>query len=42
MPIVGAILPFFEAGETEETNCPRLLQAAASAVSDAAEPKTAE
>jgi AsmA family protein len=42
MPIVGAILPFFESGETEETDCPRLLQAAASAVPDAAEPKTPE
>jgi uncharacterized protein involved in outer membrane biogenesis len=42
MPIVGAIIPFLEPGETENTNCARLLQTAASAAPAAAEPKTAE
>jgi hypothetical protein len=28
LPIVGAILPFFEEGETKDTNCARLIEAA--------------
>ena len=32
LPVVGAIIPFFEKGETEDTNCARLIQAASEAV----------
>jgi uncharacterized protein involved in outer membrane biogenesis len=31
MPIVGAIIPFFEPGETEDTNCASLIKAASGA-----------
>jgi uncharacterized protein involved in outer membrane biogenesis len=31
MPVIGAIIPFFEEGETEDTSCARLIQAASAA-----------
>jgi AsmA family protein len=31
MPIVGAIIPFFEEGETKDTSCARLIEAASAA-----------
>jgi AsmA family protein len=39
MPVIGAILPFFEAGETEDSNCARLI-ADAEAAMPAASPST--
>jgi AsmA family protein len=39
MPVIGAILPFFEEGETEDSNCARLL-ADAEAAMPAASPST--
>jgi uncharacterized protein involved in outer membrane biogenesis len=41
MPMVGALLPFFEEGETEATDCGRLI-ADASAVAPASAPNGAE
>jgi hypothetical protein len=31
LPIVGAIIPFFEEGETEDSNCAALIRAASAA-----------
>ena len=31
LPVIGAILPFFEPGETRNSNCAHLLEAAAAA-----------
>ena len=32
LPVVGAILPFFEPGETKDTNCGQLIKAATAAM----------
>jgi AsmA family protein len=36
LPVIGAIIPFFEEGETEDTNCARLIEAAMANVEEAA------
>jgi uncharacterized protein involved in outer membrane biogenesis len=36
LPVIGAILPFFEEGETKDTNCAKLIQAASAAVQSGA------
>jgi uncharacterized protein involved in outer membrane biogenesis len=35
LPVVGAILPFLEQGETEDTNCARLIEGAMASVEEA-------
>lgn len=35
LPVVGAIIPFLEQGETEDTSCARLIQAASTAMQGA-------
>ena len=32
LPVIGAIIPFVEEGETEDTNCARLIQDASAAM----------
>jgi AsmA family protein len=35
LPVIGAIIPFFEEGETKDTNCARLIEAAMASVEEA-------
>jgi hypothetical protein len=39
MPVIGAIFPFFEEGETEDTSCARLIQAASAAGQSESSPR---